>query len=171
MWLTIVAGEQRGHTVPVTGPHFVVGRDALCDLVLDDAQVSRRHACLDVGEDGHVTLRNLASRNGTWVDGRRLEEPVPLLGGEEIAVGRTRLRASVRDPAAAVPRPAEPMTAAAVGFVGGEMRQSAVQRLIVAALADEVRGFRVWTRRAIVVRALAGAFGSACVAILWKIFS
>ena len=29
MWLTIVAGEERGRTVRVAGPHFVLGRDAI----------------------------------------------------------------------------------------------------------------------------------------------
>jgi predicted component of type VI protein secretion system len=170
MWLTIVAGEERGRTVRVAGPHFVLGRDAHCELVLADEQVSRRHARLDVADDGRVTLCNLASRNGTWVDGRRVESAVHLEGGEEIAVGRTRLRASVRVPDAGQELP-EPVTGAPVGIVAGGMRQSAVQRLVVAALQEEVRGFREWTRKAIVAKALAGALGSALVAILWKIFT
>jgi predicted component of type VI protein secretion system len=171
MWLTIVAGEERGRTVRVAGPHFVLGRDAHCELVLADAQVSRRHARLDVAEDGRVTLRNLASRNGTWVDGRRVDDVVHLEGGEEIAVGRTRLRTSVRVPDVGAQRLPEPVAGAPVGIVGGGIRQSAVQRLVVAALQEEVRGFREWTRKAILAKALAGALGSAVVAILWKIFT
>jgi predicted component of type VI protein secretion system len=170
MWLTIVAGEERGRTVRVAGPDFVLGRGAHCELVLADARVSRRHARFEVAADGRVTLRNLASRNGTWVDGRRIEDAVRLEGGEEIAVGRTRLRASVRVTDAADEPLPEPITGAPVGIVGGGMRQSAVERLVVATLQDEVRGFREWTRKAIVAKAMAGAFGSALVAILWRIF-
>jgi pSer/pThr/pTyr-binding forkhead associated (FHA) protein len=171
MWLTIVAGEERGRTVRVAGPDFVLGRDADCQLVLADARVSRHHARFEVAADGRVTLRNLASRNGTWVDGRRIEDAVALVGGEEIAVGRTRLRASARAPDAGEAGQSETVMGVPVGPVGGGMRQSAVQRIVVAALQEEVRGFREWTRKAIVMRALAGACGSALVAILWRIFA
>ncbi len=63
----------------------VVGRDAGCDVVLEDAGVSRRHARLDPGDGGwHVT--DLGSANGTWVNGARLDEAF-LLGGERIRFG------------------------------------------------------------------------------------
>ena len=63
----------------------VVGRDATCDLVLDDAGVSRRHARLDPGDGGwHVT--DLGSANGTCVNGTRLDEAF-LVGGETLRFG------------------------------------------------------------------------------------
>ena len=72
--------EGRGLTRSV-----VVGRDEACDVVLDEAGVSRRHARLDPGDGGwHVT--DLGSANGTWVNGTRLDEAF-LLGGESLRFG------------------------------------------------------------------------------------
>jgi adenylate cyclase len=86
-------------TIRVTGPggrSFVtlvrdgetsIGRDAANGLPLSDARVSRKHAVLR--RDGaQVTLTDLASRNGTYHNGRRLDEtPAALTPGDVIKVG------------------------------------------------------------------------------------
>jgi DNA-binding NtrC family response regulator len=59
------------------GRDYVVGRHEECDVVLEDASVSRRHVSLEVGETG-VRLRDLGSTNGVWVYGRRIvEQEIP----------------------------------------------------------------------------------------------
>jgi hypothetical protein len=55
---------------------FQVGRDAACDVHLDDPMTSRRHASVEYRE-GLWWVRDLGSRNGTLVDGRRVTQ-VPL---------------------------------------------------------------------------------------------
>jgi len=68
---------------------LLIGRSSICQLVLADDTVSRRHAELRV-EDGRWLLRDLGSSNGTWVNGRRVIEaevrPGDLLhlGGAEV---------------------------------------------------------------------------------------
>mgnify|MGYP006302092225 CR=1 FL=1 len=54
-----------------TGP-VVLGRAPECDVVLLDDSISRRHAEIH-GEDGGARLADLGARNGTWVEGIRLE--------------------------------------------------------------------------------------------------
>jgi S-DNA-T family DNA segregation ATPase FtsK/SpoIIIE len=94
MWLTIGSGIERGTTVEVTGPRFVIGRDDECDLVLDDDKVSRRHAALTL-TDGGATLEDLDSANGTFVNGRRIHEPTELRPGDLIRLGAVILKLEV----------------------------------------------------------------------------
>lgn len=75
---TVLARWQDGH-----GRHerrfvrdFQVGRDAACELHLDDPLASRRHASVEY-RDGLWWIRDLGSRNGTLVNGRRVTQ-VPL---------------------------------------------------------------------------------------------
>ena len=87
--LRIESGDQHGRQVEVTGTEFVIGRSEGCDLVLPDPTVSARHAELSVDATGSVTLLDLGSRNGTFVNGRQVYERVPLEGGERVRMGDT----------------------------------------------------------------------------------
>jgi predicted component of type VI protein secretion system len=72
---------------------LVVGRHpALCDRVIDDPSVSRRHLRIGMAE-GRPYVEDLNSLNGTLVDGAELPqfEPVPLAGGETLTLGRVVL--------------------------------------------------------------------------------
>ena len=65
----------------------VVGRDAKAGLVLEDARISRRHAVL-TRTGGRVVVADLGSRNGTFLNGRRVEGAVqPLAPGDVLKVG------------------------------------------------------------------------------------
>jgi DNA-binding NtrC family response regulator len=68
---------------------IVVGRNAACRLVLDDAKVSAVHAEL-VATDKGVRLRDLGSRNGTFVGGVRVGE-IYLLAHTKFRLGETEL--------------------------------------------------------------------------------
>lgn len=68
-----------------------IGRAADCDLQLGDPEVSRRHAKIEVDADGQATLVDLSSKTGTFIDGARIDRHL-LLSGDEIAIGRFRLR-------------------------------------------------------------------------------
>jgi pSer/pThr/pTyr-binding forkhead associated (FHA) protein len=70
---------------------FEIGRDKEAQLALADPEVSRRHARFEP-RDGIVFLRDLESRNGTFLNGRRVAEPIEVRVGDEIDVGTTRLR-------------------------------------------------------------------------------
>lgn len=75
------------------GAECLVGRDLGCDIVLDDEHAAARHAVLTVLEDGRVHVRDLGTKNGTRVDGRRIPaETGAVLEQGEIIVGSTRLR-------------------------------------------------------------------------------
>lgn len=93
--LTIAAGPGRGTCFDLPEPPAIlcVGRDRECAVrLLDDQDVSRRHAEVRVETDG-VFLRDLGSRNGVQVHGQRVEA-VRLEPGVCATVGRTALTLS-----------------------------------------------------------------------------
>jgi hypothetical protein len=73
----------------VSGEPFVIGRARECDLVLDDPNVSRRHAELR-REDGTWAVRDLGSTNGIKLNGQR-SRGGRLSPGDEITLGLSRL--------------------------------------------------------------------------------
>jgi two-component system, NtrC family, response regulator GlrR len=88
--LRVVDGEDAGAIVQTDGTRIVVGTATSADLVLRDPTVSRFQLEIELGETG-VVLRDLGSRNGTWIGGVRVMNA--MLGGDAtIVVGRTTLR-------------------------------------------------------------------------------
>ncbi|GAA3999235.1 FHA domain-containing protein [Streptomyces plumbiresistens] len=69
----LVVETETGSTVMSPGHDYHVGRDPLCDIVIDDARVSWHHAVLRPEAD-HWTLEDENSTNGTYADGRRVHE-------------------------------------------------------------------------------------------------
>lgn len=65
---------------------LVVGRGLDCDVVLDDGLASRRHALFRLKDDG-VTLEDLGSRNGTLVNGLKIDSFAKLKVGDQVTVG------------------------------------------------------------------------------------
>ncbi len=84
-----VEEDARTRTVRVPPP-ITIGRAPSATLVIPDAQVSRLHARIDL-TDGALSIRDLDSRNGTLVNARPIDEPVPLHDGDEIDIGTTRI--------------------------------------------------------------------------------
>src|SRR6202050_1879086 len=78
------------HDLELNEGQFAVGRNATCQLSLDDPLVSRRHALLTVTNDG-VTIEDLSSRNGVLVNGKRIDGRVDLQVGDRIMIGAQEL--------------------------------------------------------------------------------
>jgi len=96
--LVVITGGMVGRMVRIDG-QLAVGRAPGVDLRLDEEGVSRRHATIVVRPDGAVELEDLASRNGTFVNGERVETRL-LTEGDLIAIGPgTVLKFSYRDAA------------------------------------------------------------------------
>jgi hypothetical protein len=78
-----------GQRTPIEASVVQIGRAPSCDIVLDDRNVSRRHA--EIRRRGPVVvLVDLDSTNGTIVNGRRVREH-PLADGDRITLGNSRL--------------------------------------------------------------------------------
>jgi hypothetical protein len=74
---------------PLTRETYTVGRHRNNDIVISDPKVSSFHARLDRSPDGFVVV-DLKSRNGSFINGRRVETG-PLRNGDEVRMGPARL--------------------------------------------------------------------------------
>ena len=71
---------------PLTGDITTVGRRHDCDLQIPLPTVSRKHCQLTLNKDT-VELRDLGSRAGTFVNGKRVEEEVDVKAGDYVRIG------------------------------------------------------------------------------------
>lgn len=86
-----VQDEEGVRRVPVTRSPVVVGSSRRADIVIRDPTVSARH-CELVGADGGVHVKDLGSRNGTFVGGARLHDGWSWIGeGGIVLVGQTTI--------------------------------------------------------------------------------
>lgn len=68
-----------------------IGRNSDCDIVLDSETVSRYHATIrDIG-NGIFTIKDLGSRNGTFINGRKVKGIVKISLSDKIYIGRHQL--------------------------------------------------------------------------------
>lgn len=74
-YLVIVEGPQKGARFPLQKGRNVIGRLDECHVMLEDQSVSRKHAELNFLQQGW-TLLDLQSKNGTFVNGAYVEDPV-----------------------------------------------------------------------------------------------
>lgn len=84
-YFLVSASRQARRLLP--GRSYVFGREEGVDLVVQDALASRRHAELRWQDEGGWIFADLGSRNGTFVDGQRITQPVLLQDGSQIQVG------------------------------------------------------------------------------------
>jgi adenylate cyclase len=80
-WLERADGEQ----IPIEH-NLSFGRTSGNDVVLPEERVSRRHAILHVQGEGEFWLVDLGSRNGTYVNERRIHQPMPLHDGDKLCI-------------------------------------------------------------------------------------
>ena len=76
-------------TIPLNGSKLLIGRDRLCEICVDDAQVSRLHGLIARSADG-VHYVDLGSTNGSAVNGHAAERLL-LRNNDVIAVGDVRI--------------------------------------------------------------------------------
>ena len=90
--LRVKEGNARGAHLNVEA-ELVLGRAADEDegRLGDDPEISRRHARLSRGDDGQLTIEDLGSSNGTYVNGARIDSPRTLDVGDSVRVGQTDL--------------------------------------------------------------------------------
>jgi DNA-binding response OmpR family regulator len=70
-------------SIPAAG--VTLGRENGCEVVIADRQVSRRHAKLD-RRAGKTYIQDLASKNGTWINGVPVKDEVEVKDGDLIQI-------------------------------------------------------------------------------------
>jgi diguanylate cyclase (GGDEF)-like protein len=99
--LTVIEGRDFGCVFQLDKPENVIGRSEEADIRLDDGKASRRHVLITVqeleeGEEGRVTIIDLNSKNGTYINGEKISEVV-LRNADKISIGDSIIKFEVKD--------------------------------------------------------------------------
>ena len=89
--LIVLAGAKEGLEIPLKKEKFLIGRAKECALRAGSEAISRQHCAITRTENGY-TVRDLGSRNGTYVNDHRITGDVPLAAGNELRVGPLKFR-------------------------------------------------------------------------------
>lgn len=89
--LKFLNGSQEGNIVPVSKDKFIIGRELDCTLRLAQELVSRHHCAII--QDGYtIRLRDLGSKNGSFINGHRISSDKELKDRDIITVGGIALQ-------------------------------------------------------------------------------
>ncbi|HWQ83861.1 MAG TPA: FHA domain-containing protein [Anaerolineales bacterium] len=86
--LVMRTGPNPGQTFDLLQPEITIGRDINNTIVINDAEISRKHAHVYI-QGGFYQIEDTGSTNGTFVNGQRLMGPHLLRPGEVIFLGET----------------------------------------------------------------------------------
>ena len=89
--LVVLAGAKEGLEIPLKKDKFLIGRAKECSVRASSEAISRRH-CAIIRVKDKWAIRDLGSRNGTYVNDKRITGPVRLKPGDELRVGPLKFR-------------------------------------------------------------------------------
>lgn len=102
--LHVTSGPDAGGIHLLQGGNVRLGRSAESDVPLDDPDVSRTHCVITVTDGGAVTVTDLQSTNGTWLDGVPVGgQPVLFRPGSTLTLGESAVRLEAAAPAGRPP--------------------------------------------------------------------
>ncbi len=89
--LKILTGARAGQVLVIDSDKFLIGREADCHFRSESNLVSRHH-CVIKTDEFASRIRDLGSRNGTFVNGKQIHGEVVLADGDNVLVGDTTLQ-------------------------------------------------------------------------------
>lgn len=138
----VLRTDSGSRRLPLAGSNcWTIGRSEDNNFVLSDRWISRNHSMLQCMETGEFYLIDLGSRNGSFVNGRRVSIPVTLHNGDRLTFGQTELDfycPTLNPPAnSAAESDSKEFTATATLHV----------RRLISVLVVDIRDFTVLTRQ------------------------
>lgn len=116
--LRVLEGSHAGKEIAVRGSKFLIGRSDDCNLRPNSDAISRRHCIIIVSGDV-VGIRDLKSRNGTLVNGKKITGDKRLRQGDRLRVGPLEFEVVLKT-AEHAPKPSKREAAAGAGSGSGE---------------------------------------------------
>src|SRR5512137_1639879 len=86
--LSVRQGPRPNLVFELDKPSYMIGREAGNDIVIEDPQVSRRHAQLTRQGNSYL-IEDIGSTNGTYVNGKRVMAPTLLANGDMVGLADT----------------------------------------------------------------------------------
>ena len=86
--IVFLTGPNKGRRFEVSSACLRIGRSSSNDVQISDEELSRNHCMVEHSSDGELTITDLASANGTFVNGVNIEgETKQIKAGDEISIG------------------------------------------------------------------------------------
>ncbi len=95
IYLDIIEGVKKGVTYEFVGGRVVIGRTD-GDLIIDDQNISKKHAVIETWSRDTYFIRDLASTNGTYINGQRITT-TKIKHGDILTIGNTKLKLRVEN--------------------------------------------------------------------------
>ncbi len=86
--LVMKSGPDAGKTYTLDKEEYVMGRELINDLIINDPEISRKHARLILKKNKYY-LEDLGSTNGTFLAGKRISKAMVLKNGDLIKLGKS----------------------------------------------------------------------------------
>ena len=93
--LAFLTGPHASTVRVLEQPTTIIGREE-GDVIINDPEISRRHARIDIHSDGSVWLSDLGSTNGTALAGTTIQEPTQVTDRQEFSCGRSTFMLLIR---------------------------------------------------------------------------
>ena len=117
--LKVIGGKNDGREITISVPEFIIGRGDGAHLRPQSDLISRQHCMLKI-ENGKVIAKDMGSRNGTFVNGDRLEGEHQVAVGDRLRVGRLQFEILIDHAVAGSKKPkVEGVKEAAARAAGG----------------------------------------------------
>ena len=100
--LKVMVGKSAGKEIGVPVSRFLIGRSDDCHLRPKSDSISRNHCAILTRED-HVVVRDLNSRNGTFLNGERVTQDTEVDSGDQLQIGKLEFEVLVKG--APIPKP------------------------------------------------------------------
>lgn len=97
--LTVLSGPFSGRVIEIGDAKFLIGREEDCNLRPDSRLVSRHH-CVFLQDGFTLRVRDMGSRNGTFVNGSRIKGAVSVQDGDVVSIGEMTLKVALSASAA-----------------------------------------------------------------------
>jgi predicted component of type VI protein secretion system len=98
--LRVLVGKSAGKELAIPVSHFLIGRAKDCHMRPKSDSISRNH-CAILTSDDKVVVRDLNSRNGTFVNSERIEGDCELKAGDRLKVGKLEFEVRIKGAAKA----------------------------------------------------------------------
>jgi len=121
--LKVLEGAKHGAKIAIKKAEFTIGRSQSCSLCAGSSAVSRQH-CMISRDESKVTVRDMGSRNGTLVNGNKIEGTVELASGDEITVGPLKFLLTISTSLNSVKKPEVKSVAEAVARTASKTTDS-----------------------------------------------
>jgi len=96
--LKVLLGKNDGKEIPIAVKRFLIGRADDCHMRPKSEAISRNHCAILINEDDdEVVLRDLNSRNGTYLNGERIAADMSLESGDHLQLGRLEFEVVIKD--------------------------------------------------------------------------